>query len=163
MKKSQAEVFGIAVSVALIIFVALIFITFQMKSKPSTITKEVTYNKMAWDFVNVLVKTSTPCDGISVQNLLIDAASSNSIKCEQEGSRVTSQKYSYDAVKKILDSSLGARGEEYNLSVIYSDYALLNIISSDKIESCRNINYATVPISAGAEKNIDVSMRLCVD
>jgi len=163
MKKAQVEVFGIAISIALIIFVVLIFIGLQGKSNSNTVTKEVIYNKLAWDFVNALIKTSTPCDGISIQNLLIDAATSNSIKCNDSRIIVNSSSYSQDAIWKILNSSLGARGEEYNFSVSYSKSEMFHIASSDKIESCRNINYATVPISTRYEKNVEVSIRICVD
>ena len=166
MKKAQVEVFGIAISIALIIFVVLIFIGLQGKSKTNTITKEVTYNKLAWDFVNALIKTSTPCSGVSLQNLLVDAAASNSITCKENSagviSTVSSGEYSRDAIKEILDSSLGARGEEYNLSVSYSKAEMFSI-ASDKIESCKNINYAAVPISTGYGKNIEVSIKICVD
>jgi hypothetical protein len=166
MRRAQVEAFGIAIAIVLIIFIVLLFIGFSANSKPANVKQEILYNRLAWDFVNAVIKTtsnkttSNDCE-MSVQDLLMDCATSKAITCGSTGS-IDSCEYSEKAITKILDGSLGARNEDYNFSVKYNGAPIgINSISTNGIASCRNSNYANVPLSTGSG-TLEVSIRICV-
>ncbi|MCX6711236.1 MAG: hypothetical protein NTZ02_04080, partial [Candidatus Woesearchaeota archaeon] len=121
--------------------------------------QEISYNKLAWDFVNAVIKTSTDCEGMSVQDLLMDCATADEkILCNNK----ISCNYCRDEITKILVNSLGARNDDYNFSVKYSGNDIdFPPINSSNIASCRNSNYATVPFSTGSG-TLEVAIRICV-
>ena len=159
MKRAQVEAFGIAIAIVLIIFIVLLFIGFSANSKPSNVKQEISDNKLTWDFVNAVIKTTSTCEGYSIQDLLMDCATADEkILCNGKDSC----EYSRQEINQTLIRSLGARNDDYNFSVKYNGAPIgINSISTDGISSCRNSNYATVPLSTGSG-TLEVSIRICV-
>jgi hypothetical protein len=155
-KKAQAEIFGIAIVIVVLVLVAVLFIGLKLREKPSTIKKSASYMRMSSDFVNAMIKTTTPCDKVSLHDLIVDCAAGKFIKCGADDSCVYARKVS----EEILKNTFGPRADEYLFKVEYSGSALFEEINTSKAKFCSPSVSASVPISTGRE-NIDISIKLC--
>jgi hypothetical protein len=86
-KLGQIEVFGLAFIVILISIGFFIFVSFKAQQKVENPQKEFTNDKLANDFVLSMKYVSVQgCTEYSVEELIIDCARDNRIKCATEDS-----------------------------------------------------------------------------
>lgn len=85
MRKGQTEILGIALVVVVLVFVGMIFLSIslrQPKTSPATSLKRSLQRDIMGNYYPLaMLKTTTPC-GYSLEELLKNYVSSDSIKCD---------------------------------------------------------------------------------
>lgn len=157
--KGQAEIFGIAIVVVMIIFILLFVLRFKSSETLSTTKTDVTYTKLAWNFINTITKTNTGCEGISIGDLLIDCAKPTNLRYINCNG-VSSCKYANDTISDILKNTLGKRNDKYVFSATKGNTKLFDDIRTTGTDLCNASDYANVPISTGREI-IEISIKIC--
>jgi len=74
MKKSQMEIMGLAVIIILLALGMLFVVRFLILEEPNQIKKSFTQTELASNLVNSMLKTSSGCLGMTVNELLEDCA-----------------------------------------------------------------------------------------
>lgn len=102
-KKSQMEIMGLAVVVVLIVLGLLFAVKFILFKPEESVRKDYTNTQLSANILNTILNTNTPCNGISIEDLLKDASkSSPNIIC----SAMSSEVYLENEINKLLVNTL---------------------------------------------------------
>ena len=85
MKKAQMEIMGLAVIVILLV-IAMLFVIGIMLNPEKSIRKPYTYEKLASNSMNAVLKTSTSCRNLDIKDLLKDCGGDQVIFCGDQPS-----------------------------------------------------------------------------
>ncbi len=134
-KKSQAEIVGLVIIVLLITIGFLFVVKFIiMKEEPDT-KKSFVHSELASNTLNVLLKTTTNCEGSDVTELFQDCASPVSrIECDGDSS--------CDKVNEVVESILSETLDEWNNKYEFK----AEISGSDEL---------LIPTYGGCDRNLD--------
>ena len=85
-RKSQMEMFGIAIVVVLLALGMLFAVRFVLLKPQENIKQSFTQKEIAQNFIEVLVKTNAPgCNNVDFMELFYDCANYNNIQCNDNG------------------------------------------------------------------------------
>ncbi len=159
-KKSQAEIVGLVIIVLLITIGILFVVKFViLKEKPNTKTNFV-HSELAYNMVNVMLKTTTDCKKSSVTELFKDCASiSPRIDCDGDGISDSCKKVN-ETIELILIDSLKKWRNQYEFRA-YKPTDEEHPISSYGICAKRaNVASATYPVAIDTG-TLSVRLDIC--
>lgn len=153
--KAQTEIFGLAI-VVLLLSVGLLFaIGFMTKKEPSTIKKEFTQTEVGYNFLGVMLETTTDCDDLSVTELIKDCAENDvgsRRSCDYGNS---CEHVEYLLQEFFLRKTLNKWGYNYNLTIQGAD---IDSISNHPCKGEKKASTYIVPTDVG---NVNVKLYLC--
>ncbi len=154
-KKSQAEIVGLVIIVLLITMGLLFIVRFNLLNKPSTIETTFVHSKLASNTLNVLLKTTTDCEGSDVTELFQDCASLVSrIDCDGINS--------CDKVNEVVGDILSESLEKWNKKYEFKAYIPGNEPISSYGSCDRNINKESSTYYILAEgRTLHVMLDIC--
>ena len=173
-RKSQMEIMGLVIIIALIMIGLLFVIRFTILSEPKSLKKSFKEKEMISNFVNAMrLTTVRECRGASVEQLLIDCGDDGNVDIRCEDDIIAT----CDDLKEFIDShfvkpTLDEWGVAYTLSFKDNSQAVIMSIAhtSDPGMKCNadNIGRAYTkrefdekPIPLGNGRNMFIDMELC--
>lgn len=120
-KKAQIEMMGLAVVVVLVAIIMLFYISFSLNkdAAESEPKEEYTDKQMAFDYILALMKTTTDCEDLTVQQLLQDCILYQELECPLG---MGACDYAGAIIMNISENSLNKWHREYILEVNHTAY-----------------------------------------
>jgi len=122
-KKAQMEIIGLAVIVIMLSF-GLIFALKVMMKPPSKIQESFAQKQLSQNTIDAMIKSSTNCRGLDLQELIIDCANSaqgGRIEC----SGIRSCNFVKMSMEQILDRTLDEWAVPYRLRAYIGNEVLI--------------------------------------
>jgi len=162
-KKAQMEMMGLTVIVVLVAIGMLFFISFNINSTSTTEEPKQEYNEkqLATNYILALLKTTTSCKDLTIQDLLQDAAlpAYSTLSCS--GSNST--EYVNQTIDEIIDNSLETWHTQYLLKIKHGDRMIFQRNSTKCTEQTRAeaTGYQPISLYPDSNKPIIVTLRVC--
>ncbi|MGC9032737.1 MAG: hypothetical protein ACP5H9_05035 [Candidatus Woesearchaeota archaeon] len=162
-KKAQVEIIGIAIVLVVIIIGALFLFglnTKSQKSQPVSISEEIRIKNLGSNFLNAMLKTTTDCEGYSVQDLFKDCFTDKLIKCGSMSSCDKVKDLSKNSFFKFFDDI----EEYYNFKVYFNgdEQKDLSLTSKNKLK-CRKTYDFTAVFQTFNLDEIKLKLTLCAE
>ncbi len=164
-RKAQAEIFGLAIVMVVLVFSLLIILRLTMKPSGTSfnLKEEVKKNTIGGAFVDALLKTTVPeCNGYSIQELIEDYVSYD------EGQRLIScgsddSGHFKDVVEEIVTKYFNEKGWYYKLTIT-TDTQQEPILELESEEKCKSGSYKTFPtyLKTLFGQEITIKLKLCL-
>ena len=153
-RKSQTEILGLAIVVALILMAAIFVIRFVALKSPTDYRKGFTSSELASNMLNSFLKTNAvDCRQLTMTELLQDCAQSESICCRDcndadISNHVNSCKFVNQTALEIFDHTFGVWHTNYEFLAYKEINRPLMALGRSCISEKRSKLYP-VPINAG--------------
>ena len=139
MKKAQMEIMGLAIIVILLVL-GMLFVIGVVIQPSTDIRASYTYEKLASNSLNALLKTSTDCRDLSIKDLLKDCGGDRNIYCGSENSCT----YVENSIYTILEDTITPLNKKYNL-ISTIDIPVTTQIVSVNTSACNRERKAADP------------------
>ena len=164
-RKAQAEIFGLAIVMVVLVFSLLIILRLTMKPSGTSfnLKEEVKKNTIGGAFVDALLKTTIPeCNDYSIQELIEDYVSYD------EGQRLIScgsddSSHFKSVIEEIVTKYFEEKGWYYKLTIT-TDTQQEPILELESEEKCKSQSYKTFPtyLKTLFGQEITIKLKLCL-
>lgn len=153
--KAQMESLGLVVIVLLLVVGILFVVTFVILKPSSDTSAKVEAGVLATSTLNSILYTTTPCREQNIQELLIDCAGFNNIRCAD----MSSCQYAELMTDDLLNKTLGFQGRQHYF-IVEKDTGEIVIPAIG--EACpRERERAIQPLSTGFGTDITITLDVC--
>ncbi len=167
-RKAQVEIVGIAIVLVIVILGALFL--FGMSTKTSngpTVKQELKKSKLGPNFLNAMLKTTTPCNSYSVKELFNDCFTKRLITCSSQTSSRTktynSCNYLTDVVLVGIFNFLDEEGEYYDFKVYLDGEAQGDFEKKSKLSNklCAGTKKSVIYLTTTDHDSLKLELTLC--
>lgn len=158
-KKAQMEIFGLAIIVVLLSFGMIIMISYSSSGVPTEV-KEMN-EEQAYKFINTLLHSTSECNEMTVQELIIDVAENapfGSVIC-MYGMGKPGSEYLNDTLVYVLDNTLDRwKNGRYQFIVYLNENVPLYFFG---VNSCKQRTGKEYPIPMKSGTPVYVRLNFC--
>lgn len=158
MKKSQTEIMGLAVIVVLLVLAMLFVVKIVFIDRPSEVRRIYTFDKLAANTLDALLKTNTGCEGIDIASLLKDCSGEKVVQCDA----VDSCAYVDAAIRNILEATITPLNQKYNFTARLESPYFSETVHSIYSDPCAGERQAPDPQPLRTSKGIlTINLYVC--
>ncbi len=165
MKRSQAEIMGLAIIVLLISVGFIFYVAFTVTKTPSRVAEVYKYDQMGENMVNALLEITVPdCEDYSIEQLISDCAMQERIRCP-----ASSCDELRDVIETIFEGTLNHWYVSYYFTIKKDDNDIMTPINAgdyNEERSCDPENDETerpgwLPVSVFPYGDVIVRLDIC--
>jgi len=147
-KRAQMELLGLAIIIILVSIGFLFVVRFVLLKPADDVKKEYSFNQMASNELNAILKTTTAdCKGTDMTELLQDCSSFEKIVCEDGRG---SCQYAAETIDFILNQTLSSWQKTYVFNVSVNEDTIIYISDGEvRPDKERQVKLFPIPIDVG--------------